>query len=79
MDTMRELFSMIFLTGTTFPFRYSTARDIMYRNSDNGDKKRNVVVVNGRLMIVGGHTKSSWAGAEAPVHVLPAEVAELLG
>ena len=33
----------------------------------------------GRLTLVGGYTKTSWAGHEAPMHVLPDEVAQLWG
>jgi len=65
--------------GMTMSMRATTAATIRWRNSDNGSEKRNLVVQRGRLTLVGGYTKTSWAGHEAPMHVLPDEVAQLWG
>jgi hypothetical protein len=59
------------------PIRGTTVTTYRWRNSDSGDELRNLVIQNGRLTLVGGHTKAQWAGADALMHVLPAEVAEL--
>jgi len=65
--------------GMTMSMRATTAATIRWRNNDNGSEKRNLVVQRGRLTLVGGYTKTSWAGHEAPMHVLPDEVAQLWG
>ncbi|KAI8930542.1 hypothetical protein NX059_012154 [Plenodomus lindquistii] len=61
------------------PIRGTTITDYRWRNSDSGTELRNLVVQDGRLTLVGGHSKVQWRGLDAPLHVLPREVANVWG
>ena len=79
MASWREWGAALGVWAIGMPIRGTSLTQYRWCNNDNGEEQRNLVVQGGRLTLIGGHTKATWAGVQAPMHVLPRELANVWG